>query len=273
MEKQTVLVLEKKERRVVVVKKVFYLEMSLMNRSLTVLMTVMILAVFNLASQDSADEKFVKPGESAVTPQSTATPKPKKNNAIKELKADMSVLEKSMKNATEKRQELAKQLAAAKKALDQQSESLDALAVSLQGVRDVLEDLKRSGKERDATSVERVKATENLRMNMVSLDKLMDSLQDKLRQLEERMAKQSTADEKVQSEFARLQDLLQVLRGDISNNDEDIASLRKQMQKLSFDKSKRAGERQNVDRLRRLAKHPFTALGIAAVALIVSVTK
>ncbi len=224
------------------------------------------------AAEGEKQGEFVKPGGNRAAPQPTATPDARRESE-KKLKAGLSKLERSLKAAGAERAELGKQLSEARRSLEGQTESLEAMQVVFEGLRGEIEELKRRGEKWDAASAERAKAMQDLRMNMESLGKLLDSLAERTQQLEDKIAGMGEANRKAEADMSQQKDILQILRGDISNNDEDIAALRRQVQRISFDKSKQAGEKQNVDKLWRIAKHPYTALGVALVALIVVIAK
>ena len=236
-------------------------------RAVTVV--VVILLCLPLVAQE--EEGFVKPG-SKNTKSGKPVPAPAHESRDK-LKAEIGELDKALAKEERQRQALGKQLDEMRLSVDQQAQALEALAVSLDGLRAEIEKLRRNDEKRQAAFAERAKAMEGLGMNMDSLGKLLDSLQERNRALEGRLDELADADSAAEQGIAKQQDLLQVLRGDINNNDEDIAALRRQVQKMSFEKSRRAGEHQNASRLMRIAKHPLAALGVALIALTVAISK
>jgi chromosome segregation ATPase len=228
---------------------------------------------YNLGAEDGSGE-FVKPGQVKATPQATATVEAKASKgSTEQLKASVKRLEKSLSRAGKERQGMVKRLDEANGALDQQADALDALAVAVQGLRENIDKLAAEADKSSGTDSLRARAVEDVRMSLESLGSVVNSLQEDSRRLNQQFSKVNANGEQVRNDTDKQNDLLKLLREDISNNDEDIASLRRQLQKISFEKSKQAGDKQNVDRLRRFISHPLTAVGLAVIALTVSLTR
>ena len=226
---------------------------------------------------------FVRPAKQATlaptlgptvrpTVKPTATPNHLKRE-LKEVKKELAESRGALAEEVKARQGLSGELGELRSALGQQGEAVEALAVSLQGARDELSEIARDVEKGAVAGSERAKSLEDMRMNLDSLGKLLGSIEERMKALEKQMAKVEEGRKQSEEAGSKMEDLLELMRGDISNNDEDIAALRKKVQQLSFDESKRAGNRQNIDRLKALVTHPLTALGMAVVALVVAIAR